>query len=58
MIFQKTTMVNPTDEIRHEPMVMMGTDSALASMLGEILVGSAISTRWVLSGHLHFPERL
>lgn len=26
MIFQKTTMVNPTDKMRHDPMVLMGTD--------------------------------
>jgi ATP-binding cassette subfamily C (CFTR/MRP) protein 1 len=26
MIFQKTTTINPTDTIRHEPVVLMGTD--------------------------------
>lgn len=26
MIFQKTMKVNPTDKMRHEPMVLMGTD--------------------------------
>lgn len=26
MIFQKTMNVNPTDKMRHDPMVLMGTD--------------------------------